>query len=1185
MIGNRNTLHGAVAAQAASWPKRPAIYDGDVVFAFGALEAAAVNLARVILKTGAAVSGGEAPIGICGEGYRSVVAILAILKSGNAYVPLDPLYPTEQIQFMVQETRMKLILVVHNRLCDPKGVLGGHWFQGDMLLLESIWDSSLACSTATPTSSSSASSSSEVVSEVVSDVSDGSLAYVIYTSGSSGRARGTGVMGSHAAIMNRLQWMWLRFPWGPGEVACQKTSYNFLDSVWETFGALGAGVPLVIAGHRQRHNISLLADLLHSHAVTRLVLVPSLLHLLLMTHTDPLAERLQALRYITVSGEPLAWDLAHRCHNAFPEAELLNCYGSTEVAADVTCMPVPKRQRGRSLPLKDPLWIEQAHTGVPIGWPISCTRLYIMDVDTGLASDMEEGTVGELVVFGANLARGYWGLEQETREKFVWFQPVVGDGGDDSCGSGRLKLVPRGTVVDGCSEVGESGGRWIRGFRTGDFGFWKRNEWLKGDPGRRRSSEMRHEEDDPLIKSPVYQYLCSLSKEIGAVSVAAVNPEEKVFYYLGRRDQQVKIRGMRVNLLAVETCLAELPAVRAACVVASDGKSHGVTSDTSDPPRGHHSRIVAFITLDDGDSSTGCHQPDGHASVTASQSAPSSASPTTAPEQPTAHSVSPSSATGHRSSRTLPTSAARRPSDMRMEGWLITQLSEKLPPHAVPSHILILPRALPLLPNGKLDRRRMVAMAATYLITGMLSDTDADASIAPHAVSDEHAVSDQHAVSDGHEPSAHARSARTQHSPSDDASDDSPPEHTEASDCPKGAEQWLTEVTRLVTSLLPGGAAEAVLGARGNGETPRGRPRGSVEDTTFEELGIDSMDLMILKHRLQTELLPSASGPITIDFESEGQAGTPRTLAGLVHRHALNARSRPCTGDAEGEASRSLGSVGPQQHPTCPAAPERITVMERDTRYTGAKGAGSLRAGTLSHCATGDLDEVMRQVESGAWDPLYAVDKQGSNGVMWAAGGGHVEVVRYLLRACPGLGVDAVNKQGRTALMRAAKHGHLAAVQALVQLGANPLVRGKDGSTVLDWAVMGGELPLIAWLMELPQMDVSTRNAFGCTAVHWAAASGNLGTCKWMYKRGFDFSAINHANHGVVNAAAWKGHREVVQWALLEPEGPRLTTQLYDVDHEGLSLVQLVRLGGHPDLANWLEWLQMISHPLSHPLA
>ncbi|KAK3254958.1 hypothetical protein CYMTET_35845 [Cymbomonas tetramitiformis] len=240
MIGNRNTLHGAVAAQAASWPKRPAIYDGDVVFAFGALEAAAVNLARVILKTGAAVSGGEAPIGICGEGYRSVVAILAILKSGNAYVPLDPLYPTEQIQFMVQETRMKLILVVHNRLCDPKGVLGGHWFQGDMLLLESIWDSSLACSTATPTSSSSASSSSEVVSEVVSDVSDGSLAYVIYTSGSSGRARGTGVMGSHAAIMNRLQWMWLRFPWGPGEVACQKTSYNFLDSVWETFGALGA---------------------------------------------------------------------------------------------------------------------------------------------------------------------------------------------------------------------------------------------------------------------------------------------------------------------------------------------------------------------------------------------------------------------------------------------------------------------------------------------------------------------------------------------------------------------------------------------------------------------------------------------------------------------------------------------------------------------------------------------------------------------------------------------------------------------------------------------------------------------------------------------------------------------------------------------------------------------------------
>ena len=173
-----------------------------------------------------------------------------------------------------------------------------------------------------------------------------------------------------------------------------------------------------------------------------------------------------------------------------------------------------------------------------------------------------------------------------------------------------------------------------------------------------------------------------------------------------------------------------------------------------------------------------------------------------------------------------------------------------------------------------------------------------------------------------------------------------------------------------------------------------------------------------------------------------------------------------------------------------------------------------------------------------------------------------------------GRGVDAGNKLGRTALMQAAKGGHLRVVRFLVEeAGADPTRTMRDGSSVFAWAVMGGDLAVMAYVAGLPGVDVHGANAFGCTAANWAAATGNVAVCQWLWRRGLDFAHVNTTGHGVVDAAAWKGHRRALEWLLLDPEGPRLRQQLQRTDAKGLTVVQSTRMAGHHALADWLEAL------------
>ncbi|HEY6147837.1 MAG TPA: AMP-binding protein, partial [Thermoanaerobaculia bacterium] len=175
---------------------------------------------------------------------------------------------------------------------------------------------------------------------------------------------------------------------------------SFVDSIWEIFGPLLAGVPSVVLPDETVRDPRALVESLAAGRVTRIVLVPSLLRTLLDSGID-LATELPLLSTWTTSGEALSIELYRRFRAALPGAMLVNLYGSSEVSADVTCWD----SRGA-----------EPRDTVPIGRPIANTQIYILD---RRGQPVPVGVPGELFVGGHSLARGYRNLPELTAERFV----------------------------------------------------------------------------------------------------------------------------------------------------------------------------------------------------------------------------------------------------------------------------------------------------------------------------------------------------------------------------------------------------------------------------------------------------------------------------------------------------------------------------------------------------------------------------------------------------------------------------------------------------------------------------------------------------------------------------------------------------------------------------------------------
>ena len=367
-------IHQLFEAQVDNTPEATAVVFEDQSLTYSELNARANRLAHHLRSLGV---GPEGLVGICVErSLEMVVGIVGVLKAGGAYVPLDPAYPQARLAYMLEDAAPP-VLLTQSRL-----VAGLPPHQAEVVCLDSFdWDEEGAAD-----------------GNPQCNVGPDALAYVIFTSGSTGKPKA--VLGLHRATVNRLVWMSDRSPFGEGEVCCQKTSLSFVDAVAEILGPLLQGVRTVIIAENDVKDLTRFVESLARHAVTRIVLVPSLLRALLDTRAD-LAQLLPRLALWVTSGEALSRELSERFGAAMPHATLLNFYGSSEVAADSTWYDTR---------------IVSLSTNVPIGRPIANTQAYILD---GHLQPVPIGVGGELYIGGAGLARGYLNRPELTAEKFI----------------------------------------------------------------------------------------------------------------------------------------------------------------------------------------------------------------------------------------------------------------------------------------------------------------------------------------------------------------------------------------------------------------------------------------------------------------------------------------------------------------------------------------------------------------------------------------------------------------------------------------------------------------------------------------------------------------------------------------------------------------------------------------------
>ncbi|HRD72819.1 MAG TPA: amino acid adenylation domain-containing protein, partial [Aquimonas sp.] len=299
-----------------------------------------------------------------------VIALLATLLSGAAYVPLDPDYPAARLAQMSEDAQASLLLGTAD--------LSGDWLRdGTTLPILCVDATALAGQMAPP---------------FACPAGPDDAAYMIFTSGSTGRPKGA--LNSHRGIVNRLCWMQEHYRLQPGECVLQKTPCSFDVSVWELFWPLLQGACIVLAkpgGHRDPRY---LVDLIQKTKVDVVHFVPSMLaHFL----EEPLAAQCTNLRQVICSGEALPAELVRRFFQTLPGVALDNLYGPTEAAVDVSCWPCRA---------------DAQESSVPIGFPIANTQLYVLD-ERGRALDV--GEVGELYIGGVQVGMGYLGRDEETR--------------------------------------------------------------------------------------------------------------------------------------------------------------------------------------------------------------------------------------------------------------------------------------------------------------------------------------------------------------------------------------------------------------------------------------------------------------------------------------------------------------------------------------------------------------------------------------------------------------------------------------------------------------------------------------------------------------------------------------------------------------------------------------------------
>ncbi|WP_055108572.1 amino acid adenylation domain-containing protein [Paenibacillus ihumii] len=427
---NGASLFARFEAQAAKRPDAPAVVCGGEALSYGQLNRAANRLAHLLIAGG--VSAGQMVALALPRSLELVVGLLAVLKAGAAYLPLDPDYPADRLEWMVEDAKPVYMITSAQAAAQLPGTLRiPQIVLGDPATEEQLRGSS------------------ELdlrEEERKGCITPLSPAYMIYTSGSTGKPKGVVIPHRNVTRLFAATDAWFSF--NAKDVWTLFHSYAFDFSVWELWGALLYGGRLVVVPHEISRSPAQFLQLLAEERVTVLNQTPSAFYAFMQADREhaELGQAL-ALRYVIFGGEALELSRLKDWYDRHPDdaPKLINMYGITETTVHVSYLELDRdsaSQGGSSL----------------IGRPIPDLRVYVLDSSL---QPVPPGVIGEMYVAGAGLAQGYWGRPDLTAERFV--ADPYGPPGSRMYRTGDLaKWLPKG----GLDYLGRGDQQVkIRGFR------------------------------------------------------------------------------------------------------------------------------------------------------------------------------------------------------------------------------------------------------------------------------------------------------------------------------------------------------------------------------------------------------------------------------------------------------------------------------------------------------------------------------------------------------------------------------------------------------------------------------------------------------------------------------------------------------------------------------------------------
>ncbi|WP_330255502.1 amino acid adenylation domain-containing protein [Nocardia sp. NBC_00565] len=352
------TLASMFVSSAQVHANRPAMIFGEQSLTYAEFASRVFRLARWLISRGV---GPESLVALrMRRSLDQVTAMYAVHAAGGGYIPVDPDYPAERIEYMLTTA-------------------------APVLELSSLDGLELSGFDDAPVSD----------ADRLAPLRPYNVAYVLFTSGSTGRPKGVAV--SHCSVVNQVRWVSGTYALTPNDVVLQKSPATFDMSVWELFATLAVGARLVIARADGHTDPAYLAETIATQRVTITALVPSMLAV--FADAAP-AESLESVRTLLVGGEAFGPEVVAAVRRIVPGVELHNLYGPTEFTVCATAHRVTEADSGT----------------MPMGTPVWNARAYVLD---NRLHPVPPGVAGELYLAGTQLARGYQSRPGLTAERFV----------------------------------------------------------------------------------------------------------------------------------------------------------------------------------------------------------------------------------------------------------------------------------------------------------------------------------------------------------------------------------------------------------------------------------------------------------------------------------------------------------------------------------------------------------------------------------------------------------------------------------------------------------------------------------------------------------------------------------------------------------------------------------------------